>query len=166
MRCPQCGTTSDRVVDSRESQEGDAIRRRRECEGCGCRFTTYERIGGGPLVVVKKDGRREAFSREKLLVGLFRALHRRDVDPELVHEFARGFEQRLGEAGEREVQATAIGDKVMEFLRRHDPIAWVRFASVYCDWQDIGQLLQAAQQLENDPQAGAPTDGVPMDDVP
>lgn len=147
MRCPRCAASSDRVVDSRVTPSGDAIRRRRACDACGHRFTTYERMEVAPLLIVKKDGKREAFQRDKLLIGIFKALHRRPVAADLVHDFVRAVEQRLAEGGEREVPSRQLGDLVMGFLREHDQIAYVRFASVYREFQDIGELLAEVRSL-------------------
>ena len=151
MRCPMCGEGSDRVIDSREAPDGDVVRRRRVCEPCGHRFTTYERIETTPLIVVKKDGRRETFRREKLLEGVFKALHRRPVPAGAVHEFARQLEVRLGEGGEREVPSSTLGDRVMEFLRAEDAVAYVRFASVYREFRDIDELLAEMRGLAAPP---------------
>lgn len=153
MRCPRCGDMSDKVVDTRVLPHGDAIRRRRVCEACSHRYTTYERIEASPLLVVKKDGEREAFNRDKLLGGLFTALHRRPVPADEVHEFVRGLEQRFADAGTREVSSTELGDLVMAFLRQHDEIAYVRFASVYREFRDITALLDEVRSLADDQEA-------------
>lgn len=151
MRCPVCTETSDRVLDSRPTPLGDAIRRRRACEGCGHRFTTYERIELNLPLVVKKDGQREPWSRDKLLSGIFKAVHRRPVPPESVHEFVRGLEAQSAESTEREVDSAALGEAVMAYLRQVDHIAYVRFASVYREFKDINELLDEVQSLTAEP---------------
>lgn len=155
MRCPRCGNQSDKVIDSRLTPAGDAIRRRRECEGCVHRYTTYERIedAAPPLLVVKKNGQREAFSRDKLLSGLFTALHRRPISADVCHEFVRGLEQRLAENSVREVASAELGDWVMAFLRDTDHIAFVRFSSVYREFRDISDLLGEMRSLVEAPAA-------------
>jgi transcriptional repressor NrdR len=136
MICPFCGHLHDRVVDSRESKEGDAIRRRRECLACERRFTTYERIDEIPYLVVKKDGRREKFDRQKVLTGLLKACEKRPVAMARLAEIVDAAEARLLDSPEREIPATAIGELLMQRLRALDKIAYVRFASVYRDFQD------------------------------
>ena len=136
MTCPFCGHLQDKVVDSRESKEGDAIRRRRECLACERRFTTYERIDEIPYMVVKKDGRREKFDRQKVLAGLLKACEKRPVAMGKLAEIVDEVESRLMESPERELSTTAIGELLMGRLRSLDKIAYVRFASVYRDFQD------------------------------
>jgi len=136
MICPFCGHLQDKVVDSRESKEGDVIRRRRECLGCGRRFTTYERIDEVPYMVVKKDGRREKFDRQKVLTGLLKACEKRPVAMGKLAEIVDEVESRLMENADRELSTTNIGELLMERLRNLDKIAYVRFASVYRDFQD------------------------------
>jgi len=148
MRCPFCGHLEDRVVDSREAQDGQATRRRRECLGCERRFTTYERIEESLPALVKKDGRREAFDRRKLLEGLRRACQKRPVSQERIDEMATRVERRLQETGEREVLSSAVGELVMELLRAEDPVAYVRFASVYRDFRDVGEFTAAVLGLQ------------------
>jgi transcriptional repressor NrdR len=157
MRCPICHQTSDRVLDSRPSATGDAIRRRRICDACGHRFTTWERIALQMPMVVKKDGQREAFDRDKLLAGIFKAVHRRPVAPERVHDFVRSLEARLSETGEREVESALLGGGVLDFLRATDLIAYVRFASVYKDFADIDALLAEVRPLADNPAAEGTT---------
>ncbi len=151
MRCPKCANQSDKVVDSRLMPAGDAIRRRRECEACGHRYTTYERTEVTPLLVVKKNGQRQAFHRDKLLAGVLIALHRRPVSADVAHEFVRQVEQRLADNGVREVPSAELGDLVMDFLREHDQIAFVRFASVYREFRDISEFLDGVRALVDDP---------------
>jgi transcriptional repressor NrdR len=141
MRCPFCGQVEDRVVDSRETQDGQATRRRRECAGCQRRFTTYERIEEVLPQVVKKDGRREAFDRAKILHGLERACQKRPVSAEQIEALVAGVERHLQERGEREVQSRVIGEALMERLRELDPVAYVRFASVYRSFEDVGDFM-------------------------
>lgn len=148
MRCPFCGHLEDRVVDSREAQDGQATRRRRECLGCERRFTTYERTEESLPALVKKDGRREAFDRRKVLEGLRRACQKRPVSQERIDEMATRVERRLQETGEREVPSSSVGELVMEMLRAEDPVAYVRFASVYRDFRDVGEFTAAVLGLQ------------------
>jgi len=131
MTCPFCGHKEDRVIDSRESKEGDVIRRRRECLGCERRFTTYERSDEIPYMVVKKDGRREKFDRQKVLNGLLKACEKRPVPMAKLAEVVDAVEAKLGDNADREITTTEIGEMLMERLRGLDKIAYVRFASVY-----------------------------------
>ncbi|MBI5611222.1 MAG: transcriptional repressor NrdR [Deltaproteobacteria bacterium] len=147
MRCPLCQHDADRVLDSRPTPQGDATRRRRECERCNHRFTTYERVELQLPLVVKKDGQRQPFSRDKLLAGIFKAVHRRPVTAEAVHDWVRGVEVNLAERGEREVESGQLGDLVMGFLRSTDLIAYVRFASVYKEFNNIDELLDEVKPL-------------------
>ena len=147
MRCPSCGHPEDRVVDSRESQDGQATRRRRECLGCGRRFTTYERVEETLPSVVKKDGRREAFDRRKIVEGLRRACQKRPVSEERIQALASEVERRAQEAGEREIQAAAVGELVMARLKALDPVAYVRFASVYRAFRDVGEFTAEIEGL-------------------
>ena len=147
MRCPSCGHTEDRVVDSRESQDGQATRRRRECLGCGRRFTTYERVEETLPSVVKKDGRREAFDRRKIVEGLRRACQKRPVSEERIQALASEVERRAQEAGEREIPAAAVGELVMARLKALDPVAYVRFASVYRAFRDVGEFTAEVEGL-------------------
>jgi transcriptional repressor NrdR len=126
----------DKVVDSRESKEGDAIRRRRECLGCERRFTTYERIDEVPYMVIKKDGRREKFDRQKVLGGLLKACEKRPVSMGRLSELVNRVESKVSDSPDREISTTEIGEYLMEHLRNLDKIAYVRFASVYRDFQD------------------------------
>jgi transcriptional repressor NrdR len=148
MRCPFCGHLEDRVVDSREAQDGAATRRRRECLGCERRYTTYERVEESLPALVKKDGRREAFDRRKVLDGMRRACQKRPVSQERIDEMATRVERRLQETGEREVRSSAVGELVMEMLRAEDPVAYVRFASVYRDFRDVGEFTAAVLGLQ------------------
>ncbi len=141
MRCPFCGHVEDRVVDSRETQDGQVTRRRRECLACERRFTTYERIEEVLPAVVKKDGRREAFDRQKILHGLERACQKRPVSAEQIQGLLAAVERQLQESGEKEVPSRVIGEALMARLRELDPVAYVRFASVYRSFEDVGDFM-------------------------
>src|SRR5712692_5885470 len=147
MTCPFCGFKQDRVIDSRESKEGDVIRRRRQCLGCERRFTTYERSDEIPYMVVKKDARREKFDRQKLLTGLLKACEKRPVPMAKLAELVDTVEARLADSSEREISTTAIGEMLMDQLRSVDKIAYVRFASVYRDFQDVEAFLNELKNL-------------------
>ncbi|QOY85655.1 transcriptional regulator NrdR [Paludibaculum fermentans] len=147
MNCPFCGFKEDRVIDSRESKEGDTIRRRRECLQCVRRFTTYERIDEVPYMVVKKDGRREKFDRQKVLGGLLKACEKRPISMTKLAELVDEVEGRLADKGEREISTTEIGELLMKQLIPLDKIAYVRFASVYRDFQDVEAFLSELKDL-------------------
>lgn len=147
MICPFCGHRFDRVVDSRESKEGDLTRRRRQCLKCERRFTTYERTDEVPYMVVKKDGRREKFDRQKVLAGLLKACEKRPVAMPKLAGMIDEVESRLSESPEREISTTQIGEMLMERLRTLDKIAYVRFASVYRDFQDVEAFLNELKNL-------------------
>ncbi len=147
MNCPFCGHRQDRVVDSRESREGDVVRRRRQCLKCERRFTTYERIDEVPYMVVKKDGRREKFDRQKVLTGLLKACEKRPVPMAKLAEIVDEVDGRLAESVDREINTTEIGELLMERLRTLDKIAYVRFASVYRDFQDVEAFLSELKNL-------------------
>lgn len=147
MNCPFCGHKHDRVIDSRESKEGDVIRRRRQCLACERRFTTYERIDEVPYMVVKKDGRRERFDRQKVLTGLLKACEKRPVGMSKLAEIVDDVEARLAERPDREISTTEIGEYVMERLRALDKVAYVRFASVYRDFQDVEAFVNELKDL-------------------
>jgi transcriptional repressor NrdR len=147
MNCPFCGFREDRVIDSRESKEGDTIRRRRECLQCLRRFTTYERIDEVPYMVVKKDGRREKFDRQKVLSGLLKACEKRPVSMTKLAELVDEVESLLGDKAEREINTTEIGEMLMRSLVPLDKIAYVRFASVYRDFQDVEAFLSELKDL-------------------
>jgi len=136
VKCPFCNHLHDKVVDSRESKEGEAIRRRRECLACERRFTTYERIDEVPYMVVKKDGRREKFDRQKVLGGLLKACEKRPVSMAKLSDLVNRVESKVSDSPDREISTTEIGEFLMESLRDLDKIAYVRFASVYRDFQD------------------------------
>jgi len=147
MKCPFCGFANDKVVDSRESKEADSIRRRRECLKCSKRFTTYERIDEIPYMVVKKDGRREKFDRQKVLEGLIKACEKRPVAMAKLAEVVDEVDSLLADSQDREVSTTAIGELLMNRLRTLDKIAYVRFASVYRDFQDVEAFLTELKDL-------------------
>lgn len=151
MRCPYCSENDDRVVDSRESREGATIRRRRECLSCGRRFTSYEQIESVPTMVIKRDGRREAFQRQKLLSGLLRACEKRPVAPRDLEEIVDGVETALQEREEREISTEEIGARVMEHLEDLDQVAYVRFASVYRRFEDVEAFLDMVKSLMRGP---------------
>jgi transcriptional repressor NrdR len=147
MKCPFCGHLEDRVVDSRESKEGDAIRRRRQCLGCSRRFTSYERIDEIPYMVVKKDGRRERFDRQKVLAGLLRACERRPVSMIQLESIADKAELLAQESPVREVSTETIGETIMTELKNLDKVAYVRFASVYLDFKDVREFMSELREL-------------------
>jgi transcriptional repressor NrdR len=147
MRCPFCGHLEDRVVDSREAQEGQVTRRRRECLGCKGRFTTYERIEEVLPQVVKKDGRREAFDRRKIVAGVVTACEKRPVSAEQIEALVAGVERELTDLGEREIPTASIGESVMRRLRSLDEVAYVRFASVYRAFRDVGEFMAELERL-------------------
>ena len=147
MKCPYCGFGQDRVVDSRESKEADSIRRRRECESCLRRFTTYERIDEIPYMVVKKDGRRERFDRQKVLNGLMRACEKRPVPISKLEQIVNEAETFVIESAERERKTSEIGELIMNRLRRYDKVAYVRFASVYLDFKDVQEFMAELKDL-------------------
>ncbi len=147
MKCPFCSHPKDKVVDSRESGPGDAIRRRRECLECGRRFTSYERIDEIPYLVIKKDGRREAFDRQKLLAGLHRACEKRPVSAKALTDIVDEIEQMAQDAPDREIDGAAIGERVMERLKELDKVAYVRFASVYRKFEDVEEFMAELRGL-------------------
>ncbi len=147
MTCPFCGHMEDRVVDSRETKEGDVVRRRRECLGCQRRFTTYERIDEIPYMVVKKDGRREKFDRQKVLAGLLKACEKRPVPMGRLAELVDEVESKLLDSPEREISTSVVGELLMARLKGLDKIAYVRFASVYRDFQDEEAFFHELKQM-------------------
>jgi len=146
MRCPFCGAIEDKVVDTRPSDGDQVIRRRRECISCSRRFTTYERVDEVLPLVVKKDGRREAFDRAKVLAGLKKACSKRPVPVEVMEQAADKIERSL-EAGDKEIPSSRIGDAVMDALREIDEVAYVRFASVYRSFRDVNELMDTLKTL-------------------
>ena len=157
MKCPFCGYLEDKVVDSRESREGDAIRRRRECLRCERRFTSYERIDEIPYMVVKKDGRRETFDRNKVMAGLLRACEKRPVPSTKLDSIVNAIEKYVQESPERERPTSKIGEMIMRRLKELDKVAYVRFASVYLEFEDVSEFMTELKHLvrtRNTGQAG------------
>jgi transcriptional repressor NrdR len=147
MKCPFCGNLEDKVIDSRTSREGNAIRRRRECLKCSKRFTSYERVEDIIPMVVKKDGRREPFEREKVLTGLKKACEKRPIGMETLEGLTDSIEKRLIGLNVKEIQSTWVGEEVMSSLRDLDKVAYVRFASVYRQFKDINELMNEVKNL-------------------
>jgi transcriptional repressor NrdR len=147
MKCPYCGFGQDRVIDSRESREADSIRRRRECEKCNRRFTTYERIDEIPYMVAKKDGRREKFERKKVLDGLLAACQKRPVSAGKLEQLVDEIETFVTESTERERTTAEIGEQIMDRLKVLDTVAYIRFASVYRDFKDVREFKDELEQL-------------------
>src|SRR5271154_1616092 len=149
MRCPKCGNQDDKVIDSRASREGSTIRRRRQCLQCNHRFTTYEEIENEGLMVVKRDGRREEFSREKLLSGLKKACQKRPISPKAIEDLVETIMNEIIVKYDREVPGMAIGERVMEALRHIDEVAYVRFASVYRRFEEATEFVSEVNKLES-----------------
>lgn len=147
MKCPFCGHPEDKVVDSRESKERQSIRRRRECLNCQRRFTTYERVDEIPYMVVKKDGRREKFDRQKVLAGLLRACEKRPVSMNHLQNIVDETESLMVDSPDREVPSREIGELLMRRLRELDKVAYVRFASVYLDFKDVKEFMDELKDL-------------------
>jgi transcriptional repressor NrdR len=147
MKCPFCNHLHDKVVDSRESKEGDAIRRRRECLACERRFTTYERIDEVPYMVIKKDGRREKFDRQKVLNGLLKACEKRPVSMVKLSDLVNRVESKVSDSPDREISTTDVGEYLIQSLQELDKIAYVRFASVYRDFQDEEAFFNELKNL-------------------
>ena len=147
MKCPFCGEIDNKVIDSRLSKDGAVIRRRRECIICGRRFTTYEHIEEIPVMIVKKDGRREIFSREKVRSGLQKACQKRNISMNVIEEFLDELERDLRETGEKEISSNKIGEKVMAKLHEIDDVAYVRFASVYREFKDVNDFVSELKNL-------------------
>lgn len=147
MKCPFCGNIEDKVIDSRTSREGSAIRRRRECLKCGKRFTSYERVEDIVPMVIKKDGRREPFDRDKVLTGLKKACEKRPIGMETLENITDSIEKKLIGLGIKEIQSSWIGEEVMSSLKELDKVAYVRFASVYRSFKDINELMNEVKTL-------------------
>jgi transcriptional repressor NrdR len=147
MKCPFCGEQEDKVIDSRAGREGTVIRRRRECLECGRRFTTYEHIEEIPITIVKKDGRREVFNREKVGAGLRRACEKRDISMNVIESFVDELERDLRETGEKEIPSSVIGERIMGILHELDHVAYVRFASVYREFKDVNDFVSELKSL-------------------
>ncbi|MBX7171204.1 MAG: transcriptional regulator NrdR [Pyrinomonadaceae bacterium] len=147
MKCPFCGFLEDKVVDSRESKEGDSIRRRRECLECGRRFTSYERIDEIPYMVVKKDGRREIFDRKKVMSGLLRACEKRPISATQLEGIVDLVEKAVQDAPDREISTNDVGKIIMKQLKKLDKVAYVRFASVYLEFEDVSEFMNELKDL-------------------
>jgi transcriptional repressor NrdR len=147
MKCPFCGEFDNKVIDSRVSKDGSVIRRRRECIECSRRFTTYEHIEEIPIMIVKKDGRREIFSRAKVRQGMQRACQKLDISMNAIEDFIDELERDLRETGEKEIPSRVVGEKVMAQLHRLNDIAYVRFASVYREFKDVNDFLSELKSL-------------------
>ena len=147
MKCPYCGEVDNKVIDSRLSKDGNVIRRRRECIICTRRFTTYEHIEEIPIMIIKKDGRREVFSREKVRSGMKKACQKRDISMNMIEEFIDELERDLRETGEKEIPAAEVGEKIMSMLHDLDDVAYVRFASVYREFKDVNDFVDELKSL-------------------
>ena len=147
MRCPYCGEIDNKVIDSRPGKDGDAIRRRRECIVCGRRFTTYEHVEEMPVMIIKKDGRREVFNSEKVRSGLKRACEKRNISINVLEQFIDDLERDLKETGEKEIPSSIIGEKIMAKLHEIDDVAYVRFASVYREFKDVNDFVSELKNL-------------------
>jgi transcriptional repressor NrdR len=147
MRCPFCTHIEDKVVDSRESKDGDSIRRRRECMQCGRRFTSYERIDEIPYMVIKKDGRRETFDRSKIMAGLLRACEKRPISSVQLEAIVDSIEKFVQESSDREIATSELGKLIMSRLKALDKVAYVRFASVYLEFEDVSEFMNELKLL-------------------
>jgi len=145
MECPYCSNTTSKVTDKRESPEG--MRRRRECLKCGKRFTTYEKVGKGELYIIKKDGKRENFNREKLEEGIYKAFEKRSISKEKIDKMINEIEDTLRRKGKKEIKSSTIGETVMKKMKKLDNVAYIRFASVYRDFQDIQDFKKAIKNV-------------------
>ncbi len=150
MRCPKCGFDESKVVDSRPSENNDAIRRRRECTGCGFRYTTYERCEETPLMVIKRDGHKETFERQKLMRGLFAATVKRDVPAQTLSDLIDSIEAELRDGGVTEVSSIDLGSMVLRRLLKIDKVAYIRFASVYREFKDVDEFSEELRSLANE----------------
>lgn len=156
MKCPFCGDFDNKVIDSRLGKDSLSIRRRRECQACDRRFTTYERVEGGNPMLVKKDGRREAFDREKIRKGILKATQKRPVSMQVIDDFIDSVERQIQEANLKEIPAEQVGSKVMDFLKVADAVAYVRFASVYRQFKDLEDFDKELKILLNSSKSGTP----------
>ncbi|ACL05000.1 transcriptional regulator NrdR [Desulfatibacillum aliphaticivorans] len=154
MKCPYCGETEDKVIDSRQGKEADVIRRRRECLSCSRRFTTYEKVEDMPLVIIKKDGRREVFNGEKVRAGMLRACEKRNISVHVIDEFIEQLERDLRETGEKEVPSHQVGEAIMNKLHELDDVAYVRFASVYREFKHVNDFISELKYLLKQQQKG------------
>jgi len=152
MKCPYCGETDNKVIDSRMSKDGNVIRRRRECIACTRRFTTYEHIEEVPIMIIKKDNRREVFNREKVRSGISKACEKRNISMNTIEEHIDELERDLREMGEKEIPAHIIGEKIMAILHQIDDVAYVRFASVYREFKDVNDFVSELKTLLNSQQ--------------
>ena len=152
MRCPRCSGLEDKVIQSRISRDGSSIRRRRECDSCGYRFTTYEKIEEFFPLVIKKDGRREAFNPAKITSGIITACEKRPVSVEDIETIAESIAQHIQSRWDKEVPTSYIGEKIMEALHQLDPVAYVRFASVYREFKDVNEFMEEIKGLDKDKQ--------------
>lgn len=147
MQCPHCHHNGSKVIDSRPTDDGRSIRRRRECENCGFRFTTFERVEQSPLLIIKKDGTREEFNREKILRGVIRSAEKRPVSMEQMTGLVENVENQIRGLGESEVSSQVVGEYVMKCLKKLDEVAYIRFASVYRQFKDMGVFLKELQNM-------------------
>lgn len=147
MKCPSCGEVNNKVIDSRSSKDASVIRRRRECIECHRRFTTRERIEDTPIMIVKKDGRREVFSSDKVRSGMQKACQKRDISMNTIEEFIDDLERDLREMGEKEIKASVVGEKIMTRLHALDDVAYVRFASVYREFKDVNDFFSELRSI-------------------
>lgn len=150
MRCPRCGFSESKVVDSRPSENNDAIRRRRECAKCGFRYTTYERCEETPLIVIKRDGRKETFERQKLMRGLFAATVKRNVDVSVLNGLIDDIEAELRDGSITEVSSIDLGNMVMKKLMKVDKVAYIRFASVYREFKDVDDFMEELRSISDE----------------
>lgn len=150
MRCPHCGNDESKVIDSRPTEDNTAIRRRRECLNCEKRFTTYEKIESIPLIVVKKDGNRETFNRDKIINGMIKSCEKRPVSIEQLENVANEIESNIKKKAKKEVSSTEIGEEIMKQLKDLDEIAYVRFASVYRQFKDVNSFMDALNKMLNE----------------
>lgn len=148
MKCPFCSNENTKVIDSRTSEDGSSVRRRRECPDCNARFTTYERYENLPLMVKKRDGRLEQFSREKLLKGLIRATEKRNIDIEILNDIAVKIRQNFVERGKTQISSESVGEEAMKYLKNLDDVAYIRFASVYMDFDNVRQFKNIIDELK------------------
>jgi len=151
MKCPYCRSLDSKVIDSRTTKEGNAVRRRRECLDCKHRFTTYERIEEIPLVLIKKDARRETFDRTKVLSGMQKACQKRNISINTLEQFVDELERELQDMGEKELPASVVGERVMKKLQELDDVAYVRFASVYQEFKDVNDFMAELKDLLDPP---------------
>ena len=152
MKCPFCGEENTRVIDSRPSDDNNSIRRRRQCDSCRKRFTTYEKVETIPLIVVKKDNNREPYDRQKIEAGILRSCHKRPISVDQIRQTTDEIENEIFRMEEKEIPSSVIGEIVMEKLRKLDPVAYVRFASVYREFKDTQTFMEELQRLLNEQQ--------------